>query len=50
MEVTISSDSDENRSDLNDGGKELPRDSDYTPGNRLILRGNQGQFKKARIE
>jgi len=48
VEVTISSDDDDNRSDLDDGEKELPRDGDYRPGNRR--RGNRGQFKKARIE
>ena len=40
MEVTISSDDDDNRSDLNDGEKELLGDSDYRPGNRY--RGNRG--------
>jgi hypothetical protein len=48
VEVTISSDDDDNRSDLDDGGKELPGDGDYRPGNRR--RGNRGQFKKARTE
>ena len=43
MEVTISSDDDDNRSDLDDGGKELAGDGDYRLGNRpLIRRGNQG--------
>jgi len=51
VEVTISSDDDDNRSDLDDRGKELAGDSDYRPGNRpLIRRGNRGQFKKARTE
>ena len=51
VEVTISSDDDDNRSDLDDGGKELAEDGDYRPGNRpLIRRGNRGQFKKARTE
>ena len=51
VEVTISSNNDDNRSDLDDGGKELAEDGDYRPGNRpLIRRGNRGQFKKARIE
>jgi hypothetical protein len=48
VEVTISSDDDDNRSDLDDGGKEIPGDGDYRPGNRR--RGNRGQFKKARTE
>jgi hypothetical protein len=42
VEVTISSDDDDNRSDLDDRGKELPGDSDYRPGNRLIRRDNRG--------
>ena len=51
MEVTILSDDDDNRLDLDDGGKELLGDGDYRPGNRpLIRRGNRGQFKKARAE
>ena len=50
VEVTILSDDDDNRSDLDDGGKELLGDGDYRPGNRLIRRDNRGQFKKARIE
>jgi hypothetical protein len=50
VEVTISSDDDDTRSDLDDKGKELPGDGDYRPENRLIYRDNQGQFKKARIE
>jgi len=48
VEVTISSDDDNNRSDLDDREKELPGDSDYRPGNKR--RGNRGQFKKARTE
>jgi len=49
--VTISSDDDDNRLDLDDGGKELAEDGDYRPGNRLLIRrGNRGQFKKARVE
>jgi hypothetical protein len=48
--VIILSDDDDN-SDLDDGEKELPGDSDYRPGNReLKCRGNRGQFKLARIE
>ncbi|KAH8745720.1 hypothetical protein BGZ57DRAFT_862433 [Hyaloscypha finlandica] len=52
VEVTISSDNDDNRSDLDDGEKELPGDGDYRPGNRPgnRRRGNRGQFKKARTE
>ena len=51
MEVTISSDDDDNRLDLDDGGKELLGDGDYRPGNRpLKRRGNRGQFKSARTE
>ncbi|KAH8747851.1 hypothetical protein BGZ57DRAFT_861822 [Hyaloscypha finlandica] len=50
VEVTISSDFNDSRSDLDDRGKELPGDSDYRPGNRSIRRDNRGQFKKARIE
>ncbi|KAH8767808.1 hypothetical protein F5882DRAFT_442607 [Hyaloscypha sp. PMI_1271] len=37
VEVTISSDDDDNRSDLDDGEKELPGDSDYRPGNRPLI-------------
>jgi hypothetical protein len=33
-------DNDDNRLDLDDGGKELPGDSDYRPGNRR--RDNRG--------
>ena len=40
MEVTILSDNDDNRLDLNNRGKELLGDSDYRPGNRR--RGNRG--------
>jgi hypothetical protein len=48
--VIISSNNDDN-SDLDDGEKELPGDSDYRPGNReLKRRGNRGQFKLARTE
>ena len=48
--MIISSDND-NNSDLDDGEKELPGDSDYRPGNRpLKCRGNRGQFKLARTE
>ncbi|KAH8752069.1 hypothetical protein BGZ57DRAFT_860653 [Hyaloscypha finlandica] len=51
VEVTILSDDDDNRLDLDDGGKELAEDGDYRPGNRLLIRrGNRGQFKKARTE
>jgi len=50
VEVTRSSDDDENRLDLDDRGKELPGDSDYRPGNRSIYRDNRGQFQKARTE
>ena len=42
MEVTISSDYNDNRLDLNDRGKELLGDSDYRLGNRLIRRDNRG--------
>jgi hypothetical protein len=42
VEVTILSDNDDNRLDLDDRGKELLGDSDYRLGNRLILRGNRG--------
>ena len=43
VEVTILSDDDDNRSDLDDRGKELAEDGDYRPGNRpLIRRGNRG--------
>ena len=48
--MTISSDDDDNRSDLDDGGKELPGDGDYRPGRPLKRKGNRGQFKKARAE
>jgi len=51
VEVTISSDDDDNRLDLDDGGKELPGDGDYRPGNRHSKhRDNRRQFKKARTE
>jgi hypothetical protein len=50
VEVTISSDYNDNRSDLDDRGKELLGDSYYRLGNRSICRDNRGQFKKARIE
>jgi hypothetical protein len=40
VELTILGDNDDNRLDLNDGGKELLGDSDYRPGNRLIYRDN----------
>jgi len=40
VEVTILSDDDDNRLDLNDREKELPGDGDYRPGNRR--RGNRG--------
>ena len=52
MEVTILSDDDDNRLDLDDREKELPGDGDYRPGNRPgnRRRGNRGQFKKARTE
>ena len=42
MEVTISSDNDDNRSDLDDRGKELLGDNNYRPGNRSIRRDNRG--------
>ena len=49
-EVVILS-NDNNNSDLNNGGKELPGDSNYRPGNRQSkCRDNRGQFKKARTE
>ena len=49
--MTILSDDDDNRLDLDNRGKELPGDGDYRPGNRLLIRrGNRGQFKKARTE
>jgi len=48
--VIISSDNDD-KSDLDDGEKELPGDGDYRPGNRQSkCRGNRGQFKSARTE
>jgi len=50
VKVTILSDDDDNRLDLDNRGKELLGDSDYRPGNRLIRRDNRGQFKKARTE
>jgi hypothetical protein len=39
-QVVISSDDydDDNGSDLDDGGKELPGDGDYRPGNRSLIR------------
>ena len=40
MEVTILSDDDDNRSDLDYRGKELLGDSNYRPGNRC--RDNRG--------
>jgi hypothetical protein len=40
--VTILSDNDDNRLDLDDRGKELLGDGDYRPGNRLICRDNRG--------
>ena len=47
--IILSNDND--NSDLDDGEKELPGDSDYRPGNRpLKRRGNRGQFKSARTE
>ncbi|KAH8760197.1 hypothetical protein BGZ57DRAFT_858567 [Hyaloscypha finlandica] len=46
VEVTISSDNDDNRLDLDNGGKELLGDGNYRPRQR----DNRGQFKKARIE
>ena len=42
MDVTILSDNNDNRLDLNDKGKELVGDSNYRPGNRLIRRDNRG--------
>ena len=44
MEVTILSDNDDNRLDLNNREKELLGDSNYRPGNRLgnRYRGNRG--------
>jgi hypothetical protein len=49
--MTILSDNNDNRSDLDNRGKELAEDSDYRPGNRLLIRrNNRGQFKKARTE
>jgi hypothetical protein len=50
VEVTILSNNNNNRSDLDNGGKELPGNDDYRPGNRSICRDNRGQFKKARTE
>jgi hypothetical protein len=46
--VVISSNNNNNRSDLDNRGKQLPGDSDYRPGNRQ--RDNRGKFKKARTE
>jgi hypothetical protein len=48
--VIILSDNDD-KSDLDNGEKDIPGDGDYRPGNRqLKRRGNRGQFKLARNE
>jgi hypothetical protein len=48
--VIISSDNDD-KSDLDDGEKDILGDGDYRPGNRqLKRRGNWGQFKSVRNE
>jgi hypothetical protein len=48
--VIISSD-DDDKSDLDDGEKDILGDRDYRPGNRQSkCRGNRGQFKLVRNE
>lgn len=49
--MSILSNNNNNKSDLNNREKDLPGVSDYRPGKRQLRRkGNRGQFKTARTE